>query len=46
MSYRFADYKFQVAAKNVLDKEYIATCNYYCFYGDRRNVMASISYDW
>lgn len=46
VSYRFADYKLQVAAKNVFDKEYVATCNYYCYYGDRRNVIASLSYDW
>lgn len=48
VSYRFDDYKFQLAAKNLADKEYIATCDggYYCWYGDRRNVIASISYDW
>lgn len=46
ISYRFEDYKFQVAAKNLFDEEYVATCNYYCFYGDRRNVIASLSYDW
>lgn len=46
ISYRFDDYKFQVAAKNIFDKEYVATCNYYCWYGDRRNIIASISYDW
>ncbi|NOH98637.1 TonB-dependent siderophore receptor [Vibrio sp. 99-70-13A1] len=46
VSYRIEDYKFQVAAKNLADKEYIATCDYYCFYGDRRNVIASITYDW
>ncbi|WP_099607222.1 TonB-dependent siderophore receptor [Vibrio coralliilyticus] len=47
VSYRFDDYKFQVAAKNIFDKEYIATCtSSNCFYGDRRNVIASLSYDW
>lgn len=46
VSYRISDYKFQVAAKNLADKEYIATCDYYCFYGDRRNVIASVTYDW
>ncbi|MDC5855574.1 TonB-dependent siderophore receptor [Vibrio europaeus] len=48
VSYRFQDYKFQVAAKNIFDKEYIATCtsNTWCYYGDRRNVIASLSYDW
>ncbi|NRB66531.1 MAG: TonB-dependent siderophore receptor [Vibrio sp.] len=47
VSYRFDDYKFQVAAKNIFDKEYIATCtSSNCFYGDRRNIIASLSYDW
>ncbi|WP_394211422.1 TonB-dependent siderophore receptor [Enterovibrio calviensis] len=46
VSYRIDEYKFQVAAKNMFDKEYIATCNYWCWYGDRRNVIASVSYDW
>lgn len=48
VSYRFDDYKFQVAAKNIFDKEYISTCysSSTCFYGDRRNVIASLSYDW
>lgn len=46
LSYRIEDYKFQVAAKNLADKEYVATCDFYCFYGDRRNVIASVTYDW
>ncbi|MEN0106846.1 MAG: TonB-dependent receptor, partial [Pseudomonas sp.] len=32
-------------ANNVFDKEYIATCDgFYCYYGDRRSVMASVDY--
>lgn len=46
VSYRVEDYKFQVAAKNLADKEYVATCSGSCFYGDRRNVIASVTYDW
>ncbi|USD67615.1 TonB-dependent receptor [Vibrio sp. SCSIO 43136] len=48
VSYRIDDYKLQVAAKNLFDKEYIATCtsNFWCYYGDRRNVIASVTYDW
>ncbi|WP_435249358.1 TonB-dependent siderophore receptor [Vibrio sp. nBUS_14] len=46
LSYRIEDYKFQVAAKNLADKEYVATCSGSCFYGDRRNVIASVTYDW
>ncbi|OEE56132.1 TonB-dependent siderophore receptor, partial [Vibrio splendidus] len=34
VSYRVEDYKFQIAAKNLADKEYVATCSGSCFYGD------------
>ena len=48
VSYQWRDWKFQVAAKNLADKEYVATCSgaYYCWYGDRRNVIGSVSYAW
>ncbi|WP_342654301.1 TonB-dependent siderophore receptor [Pseudomonas sp. F3-2] len=36
-----------VNANNVFDKEYIATCDgFYCYYGDRRSVLASVNYKW
>ncbi|SDO33910.1 TonB-dependent siderophore receptor [Pseudomonas jinjuensis] len=36
-----------VNANNVFDKEYISTCDgFYCYYGDRRNVVASVDYKW
>lgn len=46
VSYRIGDYKLQVAAKNLADKEYVATCDGFCWYGDRRNIIASLTYDW
>mgnify|MGYP005697093133 FL=1 len=46
VSYRYKDFKFQVAAKNLEDKEYVATCDYYCWYGDRRSVIGSVTYAW
>ncbi|MBT0044883.1 TonB-dependent siderophore receptor [Vibrio alginolyticus] len=46
VSYRIGDYKLQVAAKNIADKKYIATCDGFCWYGDRQNVIASLTYDW
>ncbi|KIP68212.1 ligand-gated channel protein [Vibrio harveyi] len=46
VSYRIGDYKLQVAAKNLADKEYVATCDGFCWYGDRRNVIANLTYDW
>ncbi|GGN18226.1 MULTISPECIES: TonB-dependent siderophore receptor [Marinomonas] len=45
-SYQVDNYKFQLVAKNLFDKEYIATCYGFCYYGDSRNIMASVSYDW
>ena len=34
-------------ANNVFDKEYISTCDgFYCYYGDRRSVLASVDYKW
>lgn len=34
-------------ANNLFDKEYIATCDgFYCYYGDRRSLLASLNYKW
>lgn len=36
-----------VNANNVFDNEYISTCDgFYCYYGDRRTVLASVNYKW
>lgn len=36
-----------VNANNVFDKQYLSTCDgFYCYYGDRRNIMASVDYKW
>lgn len=37
--------KVAVDAKNVFNKDYLSTCDgYYCYYGDERNVVASVNY--
>ena len=46
VAYQWGDFKFQVAGKNVFDKEYVATCNYWCWYGDRPSVIGSVTYAW
>lgn len=46
ISYSWDDFKIQLAAKNLADKEYVATCDYFCWYGNRRNVIASFTYNW
>lgn len=45
-SYSWDAVKLQLNATNVTDKKYIATCDYYCYYGNRRNVTASLTYSW
>lgn len=46
LSYRLDDLTLQLNANNLTDKQYIATCDYYCWYGNRRNLIASLSYAW
>lgn len=37
----------QVNATNLFNKDYISTCDgYYCYYGDQRKVVASLTYKW
>ena len=40
--------KLQLSAKNLFNKNYVASClsNSYCYWGDARNVMATIYYQW
>ena len=34
-----------VEAKNLFNKDYLANCDgYWCYYGDERNVVASVNY--
>lgn len=35
-----------VSAKNLFDKDYVSSCTYACFYGDRRSVYGTLSYKW
>ena len=36
-----------VDAKNIFNKDYLSTCDgYWCYYGDERNVVASVNYKW
>lgn len=47
VSYTIDNMKIQIAAKNLMDKEYVSTCaSANCYYGNRRNVIASLSYAW
>lgn len=36
----------QVNANNLLNKEYLSACDFYCYYGTSRRVDAQLSYHW
>ncbi|WP_316668033.1 TonB-dependent siderophore receptor [Ralstonia psammae] len=40
--------RLQFSAKNLFNKNYVASClsSSYCYWGDARNVMATVSYQW
>ena len=40
------NWRMQVNVNNVTDKEYIASCEYWCYYGESRSVIGSLSYRW
>ncbi|WPC06498.1 TonB-dependent siderophore receptor [Pseudomonas benzenivorans] len=46
VSYDWENFRVQLNANNLTDKEYITACDYYCWYGNRRNVIASVNYAW
>lgn len=39
-------WRAQLNVSNVADKEYIASCDYWCYYGEARRATASLSYRW
>ncbi|MGO1233091.1 MAG: TonB-dependent siderophore receptor, partial [Marinobacter sp.] len=45
--YAFAPgWRAQLNVTNVADREYVASCDYWCYYGAERSVVGSISYRW
>ncbi len=36
----------QLNVNNLLDKAYVAACDYYCYYGQSRSALLSVSYHW
>ncbi|MGL4316329.1 MAG: TonB-dependent siderophore receptor, partial [Pseudomonas sp.] len=46
VSYQIQSVRLQLNANNLTDKEYVAACDYYCWYGNRRNVIASATYEF
>ncbi|MGP9768165.1 TonB-dependent siderophore receptor [Halomonas sp. AOP13-D3-9] len=47
VGYEFADgWQAQVNVNNLTDKEYVASCEYWCYYGESRSVIGSVKYSW
>jgi iron complex outermembrane receptor protein len=45
--YDFADHwRAQLNVNNVADEVYVASCDYWCYYGESRSVIGSLSYRW
>ncbi|MFC4258207.1 TonB-dependent siderophore receptor [Marinobacter lacisalsi] len=40
------NWRAQVNVNNLTDEEYVASCDYYCYYGESRSVIGSLSYRW
>lgn len=46
-SYPLSDkWNLQLNASNLFDKEYLSSCDFYCYYGTSRRVDAQLSYLW
>lgn len=45
---RLKGFKLQVTARNLFDKQYIASCatDLRCFFGYRRTILAVLKYQW
>ena len=41
-----SQWKLQLNVNNLLDKEYVSACDYYCYYGQSRSVVLSANYIW
>jgi len=48
LHYEYKGWRASVTAKNVFDKVYIGTCSSvnYCYYGQRRTILGTLSYKW
>jgi len=46
--YEWGKFRFAVNAQNLFDKTYVSSCSgrSYCYYGERRKVVASVHYRW
>lgn len=40
------DLQLQVNVNNLTDKKYVSACDYWCYFGDGRTVVAKVNYRW
>lgn len=40
------NWQAQLNVTNLADREYVASCDYWCYYGEARSVVGSIRYRW
>ncbi|MGY3859227.1 TonB-dependent siderophore receptor [Aeromonas intestinalis] len=47
IGYDFAkNWRAQINVNNLLDDTYVASCDYYCYYGEPRSIVGSVNYRW
>nr|WP_317984042.1 TonB-dependent siderophore receptor [Affinibrenneria salicis] len=47
IAYDFSkNWRLQVNATNLANHQYVSACNFWCYYGEGRNLSASVSYRW
>lgn len=39
-------WRAQLNVNNLTDEEYVSACDYFCYYGESRSVIGSLSYRW
>lgn len=39
-------WRAQVNVNNLTNKEYVASCDYYCYYGEEMSATATLNYRW
>lgn len=44
--YDLDKWRFSLNGTNLFDKDYVASCTYGCFFGERRKVIGTVSYRW
>ncbi|MCG6310298.1 TonB-dependent receptor, partial [Vibrio alginolyticus] len=41
-----SQWQAQLNVNNILDKEFVSGCDYWCYYGQSRSVMLNANYRW